>query len=121
MDYSVFLGPDRKHIADNKWDEYRDAGKMTLFSLVFRRHGDDGWYKVTLDNGKEVINVGQVFKEARVGTSWGAIPNPSHCDKTIIDGIQVAVKEISQRGFATRLDAGTYLMRKQGFTNPKEW
>lgn len=123
MNYSVFLGPDRQHIPDGKWDEYRDAGKLTLFDLVFQRLDvRDGWYRPVLTNGKETIRLGQVMKESRVGTSWAAIPNPSYCEKTFTDdGRQIGVMEISQRGFATRLAAAEYLMRKQGFTDPREW
>lgn len=122
MDYSVFLGPDRKHVPDEKWDEYRAENKLTLFDLVFKNHPQgDSWYQAVLTNGKETIKIGQVFRESRRGVSWACIPNPSHCDKTIVDGIQVAVKLISQKGFATRLDAAEYLMRRQGFRNPEEW
>jgi hypothetical protein len=121
MDYSIFLGPERRHIPDDKWDEYRAQDKMTCYSLVFRRLGRDGWYKATLVSRDEEIAIGQVFRSARRSKQWSVIPNPSHVDKTIVDGYQSAVKRLSQQGFATRLSAAEYLMRVQGFTDPLEW
>lgn len=121
MNYSVFLGPDKKHIPDGAWDEYKAQGKMTLYDLVFRRIARDGWYKATLVSRDDEIVLGQVFRAARRSKQWAVIPNPSHVDKTIVDGYQLAVKRYSQQGFATRLAAAEYLMRVQEFTDPLEW
>lgn len=118
MNYSVFLGPNRRYIPDGQWDTI----EKTLYDLVFRRHGGDGWYKATLYNGKEEIVLGQVFHAARRGGEWACIPNPSHLDKTIDShGRQTAVRRYSQQGFASRLRAAEYLMRVQEFTDPMDW
>lgn len=120
MNYSVFLGPDQRHIPDGKWDEFKAQGLLTLYDLVFR-HVDpkDGDYIPVLTRGSGDIRLGRVMRD-RMG-EWAAIPNPSHLDKTIVDGIQIAVRRYSQRGFATRLRAAEYLMRVQGFTDPMDW
>lgn len=117
MNYSVFLGPDKRYIPDGKWD----STDKTLHDLVFRRSSPNGWYKATLTNGEETIDLGLVFHTATHAGEWGCIPNPSHLDKTITDGHQLAVKRYSQQGFATRLRAAEYLMRVQEFTDPLGW
>lgn len=122
MNYSVFLGPDKRHIPDGKWEEYRSEGKMTLYDLVFNRLGRDGWYKATLVSRADTIVLGQVFRSAGRSKEWSVIVNPSYVDKTQdSQGIQLAVKRLSQQGFATRLRGAEYLMRVQEFTNPLNW
>lgn len=120
MNYSVFLGPDKRHIPDGKWDTYKAAGELHLYDLVFKRHPQGlGWYSPVLTDGTETFKLGIVMKDSF--GHWSCIPNPSYCDKKIVDGIQIGVRMISQKGFATRLAAAQYLMRRQGFTNPEEW
>lgn len=115
MNYSVFLGPDKRFIPDGEWDR----ADKTLYDLVFRQWGRDGSYKPVLTRGGEDIRLGLVMRDHL--SEWSAIPEPSHLDKTIVDGIQIAVRRYSQRGFATRLRAAEYLMRVQGFTDPMDW
>ena len=119
MNYSVFLGPDKQFIPDGKWERYKQEGLLTLYDLVFRRWGRDGSYKPVLTRGNGDICLGLVMRDGM--GEWSAIPNPSYVDETIVDGIQIAVRRYSQRGFATRLRAAEYLMRVQGFTDPLDW
>lgn len=114
MNYSVFLTPDLKYIPDGEWA----TADKTLYDLVFRYvgHGD---YIPVLTRGKGDIKLGRVMRD-RMG-EWSAIPNPSRLDKTIVDGIQIAVRRYSQQGFATRLRAAEYLMRVQEYTDPMDW
>lgn len=119
MNYSVFLGPNNRFIPEGKWEEYKADGKMTLYDLVFRKVGPAGDYIPVLTRGGTDIRLGRIMGGRR--GDWSAIPNPSHLDKTIVDGMQIAVRRYSQRGFATRLRAAEYLMRVQEFTDPLEW
>lgn len=119
MNYSVFLGPDLRHIPDGKWEEYKAADKLTLYDLVFRKTGRAGDYIPVLTRGGSDIRLGRVMGDWQ--GEWSALPNPSHLDKTIVDGIQIAVRRYSQRGFASRIRAAEYLMRVQGFTDPMDW
>ena len=121
MTYSIFLGPDNRFIPDDKWDEYRANGQLFSYDLVFRQHSVSRWYLPRLVGKDNEFVLGQIFRDARRGRSWGCIGNPSYLDKTIVDGHQVAVNLTSMKGFATRLDAAEYLMRVQRFTNPLDW
>lgn len=119
MNYSIFLGPNKRFIPDEKWEEYKSDGKLTLYTLIFRRVRS-GDYIPVLVNGTEEIRLGRVMSGA--GWGWSAIPEPNHLDKTTdSSGHQLAVRRYSQRGFATRLSAAEYLMRVQGFTDPLGW
>lgn len=122
MNYSIFLGPNVRYVPESMWDQYKARGELTLYDLVFKRLGTDGWYKPVLVHDRVEIALGQVFPAARRRGEWACIPNPSLLSKaTDSTGRQTAVRRYSQQGFASRLRAAEYLMRVQEFTDPLEW